>query len=92
MGKSLNWTRKSTYSLSKNLIYNGVNICPNTAGKLLKSIGYSLKSNLKSISTTQHPDREKQFRFIQTKVREYEDMGQPIISVDTKKKGTDREF
>jgi hypothetical protein len=86
MGKVLNWTRKSTYSLSKTLIDNSVNICPNTAGKILKSIGYSLKSNRKSISTTQHPDREKQFRFIQTKVKEYEDIGQPIISVDTKKK------
>ena len=85
-GKSLNWTRKSTYSLSKTLIDNGVDVCPNTAGKVLKSLGYSLKLNRKSISSTQHPDREKQFRFIETKVKEYEDIGQPIISVDTKKK------
>jgi len=58
-GKSLNWTRKSTYSLSKILIDNGVYVCPNTAGKVLKSLGYSLKLNKKSISSTQHPDREK---------------------------------
>jgi hypothetical protein len=86
MGKSLNWTRKSTYSLCKALQKREVNISPNTAGKALKILGYSLKSNRKSISTTQHPDREQQFQFIASKVKEYEDSGQPIISVDTKKK------
>ena len=85
-GKLLNWTRKSTYSLSMALRDNGVDVCPNTAGKVLKSIGYSLKSNRKSISTTQHPDRNQQFQIIDSKVKEYEDIGQPIISVDTKKK------
>jgi len=52
----------------------------------LKVQGYSLRSNRKSISTTQHPDRDQQFRYIGSKVKEFEDMGQPIISVDTKKK------
>jgi len=86
MGKSLNWTRKSTYSLSKTLKGKGIDISPNTAGKVLKAIGYSLKLNRKSISTTQHPDRDQQFQYIESRVKEYEDMGQPIISVDTKKK------
>jgi hypothetical protein len=86
MGKSLNWTRKSTYSLSKTLKGRDIDISPNTAGKILKAIGYSLRLNRKSISTTQHPDRDQQFRYIGLKVKEYEDMGQPIISVDTKKK------
>jgi len=86
MGKSLNRTRKSTYSLSETLKTNGVSISPNTAGNALKTLGYSLRSNRKSISTTQHPDRDQQFRHIGSKVKEFEDMGQPIISVDTKKK------
>lgn len=86
MGKSLNWTRKSTYSLSKTLKDKDIDISPNTAGKALKAIGYSLKLNRKSISTTQHPDRDQQFGYIASKVKEYEDIGQPIISVDTKKK------
>jgi len=86
MGKSLNWTRKSTYSLSKTLKGRDNDISPNTAGKVLKALGYSLKLNRKSISTTYHPDRDQQFQFIGSKVKEYEDMGQPIISVDTKKK------
>ena len=86
MGKSLNWTRKSTYSLSKTLKSRDIDISPNTAGKALKTIGYSLRLNRKSISTTQHPDRDLQFRFIESKVKEYEDAGHPIISVDTKKK------
>jgi hypothetical protein len=86
MGKLLNWTRKSTYSLSKTLKERDIDISPNTAGKALKGLGYSLKSNRKSISSTQHPERNRQFNFIELKVKEYEDMGQPIISVDTKKK------
>jgi hypothetical protein len=86
MGKSLNWTRKSTYSLSKTLKGRDIDISPNTAGKVLKTLGYSLKLNRKSISTTYHPDRDQQFQFIESKVKEYEDTGQPIISVDTKKK------
>lgn len=77
MGKSLNWTRKSTYSLSKTLKGKDIDISPNTAGKVLKAIGYSLKLNRKSISTTQHPDRDQQFRYIESRVKEYEDMGQP---------------
>jgi len=64
MGKSLNRTRKSTYSLSETLKTNGISISPNTAGDILKVQGYSLRSNRKSISTTQHPDRDQQFRHI----------------------------
>lgn len=45
-----------------------------------------LKSNKKSISTTHHPDRDLQFLQIQSKVKAFQEMGQPIISVDTKKK------
>lgn len=86
MGVSLNWTRKSTYSLSRTLKSLDINISPNTAGGILKSIGYSLQLNRKSISITQHPDRDLQFRHISSKIKEYEDSGQPIISVDTKKK------
>jgi hypothetical protein len=67
MGRSLNWTRKSTYSLSKTLKGKGIDISPNTAGKALKAIGYSLKLNRKSISTTQHPDRDQQFNLLNQK-------------------------
>lgn len=86
MGKSLRWTRKSTYSLSNSLEANNMYISPNTAGKALRNLGYSLKSNRKSISTTQHPDRDLQFQLIKSKINEYQDINQPIISVDTKKK------
>lgn len=86
MGVLLNWTRKSTCSISSALKDLGIDISPNTTGKVLKSIGYSLKSNRKSISTTRHPDRNQQFQVIGSKVKEFEDMGYPVISVDTKKK------
>ncbi|GAH48339.1 unnamed protein product, partial [marine sediment metagenome] len=86
MGKSLNWTRKSTYKLSEELKRQNINISPNTSGKALKHLNYSLKSNRKSISATCHPDRNCQFEYINTKVKQFEDSGGVIISVDTKKK------
>jgi len=87
MGKLLNWTRKSMYSVSHALKQDrGIDISPNTTGKVLKDLGYSLKSNKKSISTTHHPDRNLQFQQIESKVKAFKEMAQPIISVDTKKK------
>ncbi|HID40002.1 MAG TPA: ISAzo13 family transposase, partial [Calditrichaeota bacterium] len=76
MGKWLNWTRKSTYKLCEELKRQNINISPNTSGKILKHLNYSLKSNRKSISTTTHPDRNPQFEFIGTTVKQFEDSGE----------------
>jgi len=87
MGKLLNWTRKSTYKLSEELKTNHkINISPNTSGKALKHLKYSMKSNRKSISATHHPDRNSQFEYINATVKQFEDSGEVIISIDTKKK------
>lgn len=86
MGKLLKWSRKSPYSVSKTLKNNDVNISAATVGSILKDMKYSLKSNRKSISLTQHPERDRQFKYIECKVNEFKDIGQPVISVDTKKK------
>lgn len=86
MGKSLNWTRKSTYKLCEELKRQNINISPNTSGKILKHLNYSLKSNRKSISATTHPDRNCQFEFINATIKQFEDFGEVIISIDTKKK------
>jgi hypothetical protein len=86
-GKTLRWTRKSTYKISKALKKeNGIKISPNSSGRILKHLGYSLKLNRKSKSETHHKDRDLQFQQIGNRVKAYEDIGQPIISVDTKKK------
>ncbi len=86
-GKTLRWTRKSTYKISEALKKeNGIKICPNSSGQILKQLDYSLKLNRKSKSETYHEDRNLQFQQIENRVKAYEESGQPIISVDTKKK------
>ena len=49
-------------------------------------MGYSMQSNRKKMEGKQHPDREEQFHFIYRKVKEFQEHGQPVISVDAKKK------
>jgi hypothetical protein len=53
---------------------------------LLKQQDYSLKSNRKSVATTQHPQRDQQFRYIRRVKQRFIQSGHPVISVDTKKK------
>ena len=82
----LKWSRKSTYTVSEEL--RSINICigPKTTGKLLKDLEYSLRSNRKTIAETQHPDRNKQFEIIADMRKQFAELGQPAISVDSKKK------
>ncbi|MBW4640880.1 MAG: hypothetical protein KME05_22175 [Gloeocapsa sp. UFS-A4-WI-NPMV-4B04] len=53
---------------------------------MLKQQDYSLKSNRKSVATTQHPQRDQQFRYIRRVKQRFIQSGHPVISVDTKKK------
>jgi len=80
------WSRKDTRSISDEMKARGVTLCPSTAGKLLKEQRYSLRVNRKSIAETQHPDRNQQFEIIAECRKRFEDAGQPILSMDTKKK------
>ena len=80
------WSRRSTYKLSKELKENNIFACPSSVGKILKEINFSLKANRKCISETRHPDRNRQFEIIAETRKRFEDAGQPIISVDSKKK------
>lgn len=82
----LKWSRKSTYTVSRELGSISICVSPRTTGKLLKDMHYSLRSNRKSIAETQHPDRNQQFEIISQTKREFEALGEPIISVDGKKK------
>jgi transposase len=82
----LRWTCKSTRAIAGELNRQGISISHTKVAALLRSCGYSLQANRKTIEGKQHPDRNAQFDFIARRVRAYLRSGQPAISVDTKKK------
>ncbi len=83
----LMWTCVSTRNLSAALKKKGYTVSYKIVGRLLAEMGYSLQSNVKSFeATAQHPDRNEQFYYINTKSEKYIKSKQPVISVDTKKK------
>ena len=82
----LRWTCKSTRTLAKQLNRQGFVVSSSKIGQLLRSEGYSLQSNLKTVEGKQHPDRDAQFQHVARRVRAFQRTGQPAISVDTKKK------
>jgi len=84
----LRWTCKSTRSLARELTAQGHAVGPTTVRKLLKAAGYSLQANRKTREGTSHPDRDAQFRHINSRVKAQQRQSQPAISVDTKKKET----
>ena len=84
----LRWTCKSTRVLARELTSRGFNVGSTKVGELLKSQGYSLQSNRKTVEGKQHPDRNAQFEHIARRVKARQRRGEPAISVDTKKKET----
>jgi hypothetical protein len=82
----LRWTCKSTTQLARELTRQGHPVSPSTVGRLLKASGYSLQSNRKTKEGGQHPDRNAQFEHINATVQSFQKRGQPVISVDTKRK------
>ena len=82
----LRWTCKSTRGLERELKSQGFTVGSTKVGELLKSRGYSLQSNRKTLEGTQHPDRNEQFEHIARRVKARQRCGEPAISVDTKKK------
>jgi transposase len=82
----LRWTCKSTRILAAELKRQGLEVSSTKVGQILKSLGYSLQSNRKTIEGKQHPDRNAQFAFISKRIQANGRAGQPSISVDTKKK------
>ena len=88
----LRWTCKSTTHLASELTAQGHPISPSTVWRLLTAAGYSLQRNRKSKEGADHPDRNEQFEYIATTVQDFQARGQPVISVDTKKKELIGEF
>jgi hypothetical protein len=82
----LMWTTKSAKHLSGELTAAGHRCSPQTAWRLLHEQGFSTQANAKVAEGRRHPDRDAQFRYIAARARGYLAAGQPVISVDAKKK------
>jgi len=89
----LKWTRKTTRKISEQIESDGISVSPTTVGKILKQLGFSLKSNVKKISNggksitlTEQEKRDKQFEYIHKLRSQSQQVNSPEISIDTKKK------
>lgn len=82
----LRWTCKSLRNLTTELVRGGHVVSHQVVGDLLRQMGYSLQSNRKTSEGKQSPDRNEQFEFINLLVEENLEQGNPVISIDAKKK------
>lgn len=80
------WTCKSVRQLAKELQQQGHQVSHQLVSELLHELGYSLQANRKTLEGAQHPDRNAQFEHINRRSRLFLRAGEPVISVDTKKK------
>ncbi len=80
------WVRSSLRWLSKALDWRGYEVGPMTVRRLLRQRDYSLRANRKEYAGPAHPERDRQFRYIERVKRLFLAQGYPVISVDTKKK------
>ena len=88
----LRWTCKSTRRLADELLGCGHRVSRTTVHDLLEQLGYSLQSNRKNKEGGSHPDRDAQFDYINRQAKLFQRLGQPVVSVDTKKKGLVGDF
>jgi len=82
----LRWTTKSTRHLASELTEMGHSVSHPVVAKVLHFLRYSLQGTRKKLEGSQHPDRDDQFRYINRLAGEFLASGDPVISVDTKKK------
>jgi hypothetical protein len=80
------YLRCSLQTLSEQLERLGHAACPTTVSQLLGDLDYHLYVNVKRFTGPEHPDRDRQFRYVEALVEEFRAEGLPILSVDTKKK------
>lgn len=83
---ALRWTLKSTRQLAAALADMGHQVSSWSVGQLLHQMGYSLQATAKTVEGAQHPDRDAQFHRINDEAKRRLKRGEPVISVDTKKK------
>ena len=82
----LRWTSKSVRKLASELVKLGHKTNRQMVADLLHEMGYSLQANRKTLEGSSHPDRDAQFHHLNGKIKRWLRKGQPVISVDTKKK------
>jgi transposase len=82
----LKWTNKSTRAIAAEVTHRGCPIHWSTIARCLHDLGYSLQANVKTVEGAQHPDRDAQFRYLNKQVKAFLRTGDPVVSVDTKKK------
>jgi hypothetical protein len=89
---SLRWTCKSTRQLAAELVRQGHQVSHQTVADLLHALDHSLQGTRKTREGADHPDRDAQFAYLNDQTRAFRQRGQPVISVDTKKKELVRDF
>ena len=82
----LKWTHKTTVNISRELRMAGLDVSPNTVGRLLKGLKFSLRVNHKKLAGSSNPYRNEQFEYINRMRKRFLREGLPVISIDTKKK------
>jgi len=82
----LRWTCKSTRQLAAALTAQGHPVSHSTVADLLRAADYSLQAPAKTLEGRQHPARDAQFGYLNEQTKAFQAQGQPVISVDTKKK------
>jgi len=83
---ALRWTNQSTEALAEELTRRGHPVSDKTVARILDEMGYSLQLNRKTKEGPQRPGRDTQFRYINRQEGSFRASGDPVISVDTKKK------
>ncbi len=87
---ALRWVSLSQRHLSAALAKRGFIAGQKLVGRLLKRLDFGLQANCKTREAANHPDRNAQFEHVNATVKAFQAAGQPVISVDTKKKGACR--
>ena len=82
----LKWTRKTTGRIARQLKRLGIAVSRNTVGRLLRQMQYCLRTNRKTISAGSTSDRDRQFRYLCRQRDQFEKRGDPVLSVDAKKR------
>jgi hypothetical protein len=82
----LRWTHKSTAALAGELQGQGYSVSDDTVRRRLWAMDYTLQANVKSLEGKSPPERDAQFRYINRQVQAFLDRGEPVLSIDTKKK------
>jgi transposase len=84
--RALRWTSKSLRHLAEALQERGHSVCPHVIADCLRELGYSLQANSKTREGGNHMDRDAQFHYLNDQAMSFLAAGEPVISVDTKKK------